>query len=110
MPGRSFERFLTVTASTKRPPALVAGKRGAPVTNLATLLIGEFQPTSPEIVATMVFDGAHDILTTYCDGAADVLEGDLLTVAGKDYPVRVVAHLKYRRLNMLELRVEETKP
>lgn len=90
----SFEALTTVTASTKRPPALDAdGKRGEPVTEVASLSVLPLQPMSPELrerLAGLGVDTRLSLLVTQTDGANDVQTGDELVVSGTTYPIRYV--------------------
>ncbi len=83
--------FCTVTASTKRNPAPVAGITTAPVTFLVELLITPLWPLQPETVSQLDINSPREYKECYAvpagDILADVKEGDILTVAAVDYPV-----------------------
>jgi hypothetical protein len=85
----AFDRQLTVTASTKRSPGVSNGKRGEPVTHLATLKCSPLDPVSADIAKRVALQTPHEVLQSFI-GGDDVREGDILTVAGKDYPIRSV--------------------
>ena len=85
----SFTRLLTVTASTKRPPAVSNGKRGELAAHLSTLKCSALDPVSAEISQRVALNTPHEVLQAFV-GADDVREGDVLTVSGKDYPIRAV--------------------
>lgn len=85
----SFARLLTVTASTKRPPAVVSGKRGELAAYLSTLKCSPLDPVSAEISQRVALNTPHEVLQAFI-GADDVREGDVLTVGGKDYPIKAV--------------------
>lgn len=85
----SFARLLTVTASTKRPPAVSNGKRGELAAYLSTLKCSALDPVSAEISQRVALNTPHEVLQAFV-GADDVREGDVLTVGGKDYPIRAV--------------------
>lgn len=85
----SFTRLLTVTASTKRPPAVSNGKRGELAAYLSTLKCSPLDPVSAEISQRVALNTPHEVLQAFI-GADDVREGDVLTVGGKDYPIRAV--------------------
>ena len=85
----SFARLLTVTASTKRPPAVSNGKRGELAAYLSTLKCSPLDPVSAEISQRVALNTPHEVLQAFI-GAGDVREGDVLTVGGKDYPIRAV--------------------
>ncbi len=66
--GRAARRLMTVTASTKRQPAVVSGKRGAPVAHLADLTCTPLDPVDAELAKRMALDAPHEKLQTYVDG------------------------------------------
>lgn len=77
----------TVTASTKRNPAPAGGKVGVPVAKLTTLKIMPLVPAPIDVLEYYRLRSARDVFVTYAEGAPDILEGDILTVAGTDYNV-----------------------
>jgi hypothetical protein len=81
----------TVTAATKRSPAPVGGVKTAPVTHLATLAVLPLMPVSPEVVERYRLQSPRKTFVTGTPGNPDVLEGDVLSVGGADYAVKVVA-------------------
>lgn len=85
----SFARLLTVTASTKRPPAVSNGKRGELAAYLSTLKCSPLDPVSAEISRRVALNTPHEVLQAFI-GSDDVREGDVLTVGSKDYPIRAV--------------------
>lgn len=66
--GRAARRLMTVTASTKRQPAVVGGKRGTPVAHLTGLTCTPLDPVDAELVKRMALDTPHEKLQTYVDG------------------------------------------
>ena len=66
--GRAMRRLLTVTASTKRSPAIVSGKRGTPTTNLASLRCSPLDPVAPDLAQRMGLNTPHELLQTTVDG------------------------------------------
>lgn len=90
MTSVSLAAMATVTASTKRA-AIVSGKRAAPTTNLTGLAITPLDPVDPELQNRLHLDTPHELLQTFIPGDYDVLEGDVLVVAGVEYPVRRAA-------------------
>lgn len=86
----SFSGLTTVTASTKRNPAAVAGVVGVPVTKLTSLSVLPPMPVSPQIVELYRLHSPRESFVTYADGAPDVLEGDELTISTTTYRVRAV--------------------
>ncbi|HMN11833.1 MAG TPA: hypothetical protein PKD55_05855 [Bellilinea sp.] len=90
MKSAAFARMASVTASTKRNPAAVAGKVGAPVSHLASLSILPVMPVTSQIVEMYRLQSPRESYVTYAE-EADVLEGDTLTAAGIEYRVRAVS-------------------
>lgn len=81
-------RFLTVTAATKRRPAIVGGKVGAMVTSVASLQVAPLAPVDADLQQRLALDTPHELLQSLCDGDEDVAEGDVLVVASVEYPIR----------------------
>jgi len=90
MTSLGFTRMATVTASTKRPPALSSGVRGAATTNLSSLACLPLDPVDAELRARVAIDTPHELLQTFVQGGLDIEEGDILVVGGVDYPIRAV--------------------
>lgn len=85
----------TITASTKRPPALSGGKVGSPATHLRSVAILPLLPASQELALEGQLRSAREGKMTFAfaDGdneLPDILEGDLLVVSGVEYPVKMV--------------------
>ena len=80
-----------LTASTKRNPAAVGGKVGAPVAKLASLAIAALRPVSAEIAEYYRLRSPREAFLTFAQNSPDVLEGDVMTVSGLDYEVQAVA-------------------
>lgn len=95
----SFGKLATVSASTKRAPAISGGKRGTPTTNLTGLSVTPLDPVDPELRERLALETSHELLQTFVEDATnatiDIAEGDLLTVGGTDYPIRSVAEWTY---------------
>jgi hypothetical protein len=87
MTSASFARMATVTASTKRNPAQVAGKTGAASAYLAGLKILPLMPVSKEIEERYQLKSPRLSYVTYIQGAPDIVNGDVLRVATVDYKV-----------------------
>jgi hypothetical protein len=79
-----------VTASTKRPPVISSGKRGAAATNISSLRCTPLDPVDPEIRQRLILNTPNELLQTYTEGGLDIVEGDILTVSSVDYPIRAV--------------------
>lgn len=90
----SFQKMASVTASTKRA-TLSAGKRSSPSTHLNNLKIFPLDPVDPELRQRLALDTPHELLQTFVEGNPDIVEGDVLSVAGEDYPIRSVADWKF---------------
>lgn len=87
----SFARMASVTASTKRRVFDEAeGKVTAPTTNVASLSCTPLDPVDPELRERLALDTPHELLQTFTT-ETDIKDGDILVVAGKDYPIRAVA-------------------
>lgn len=81
-------RFLTVSASTKRRPAVSAGKVGAATTYLASLMIAPLAPIDADLQQRLALETPHELQQSICDGSKDVKEGDVLVVATVEYPIK----------------------
>ena len=84
----SFDRLLTVICSTKRPPAIAAGKRGEVVVNLVDVPCTRFYPVTAEIALSAGLQAPHTVQQVYMSEDTDILNGDYLTVDDEDYPVK----------------------
>jgi len=109
----SFARLASVTASTKRPPTVSGGKRGAAVTYVASLRCTPLDPvdpsTAPELRLRTGTNAPSELLQTFVDAAVDVKEGDVLVVGTTEYPVRYVADWTWRHTTYRHLILEELK-
>lgn len=85
----TLRRMATVTASIKRA-VMTNGKRGEPTVLLDGLKVTPFQPAGPELVLSLQLQTPHHVLETYLVGIYDVQTGDVLSIDGKDYPIRGV--------------------
>jgi hypothetical protein len=101
----SFDHFATVTASTKRPPAIAGGKRGTPAANLTS------DPVDSEIRERFGLNAPMELLQTFVEGGLDIKEGDLLVVSSVEYPIRAVGdwHWPPDDANYLHLILEQLK-
>ncbi len=86
----AFSRMATVTASTKRTVAS-SGKITAPTTSIASLAITPLYPVDPDLKQRLALQTPHELLQAFTEGTPDVREGDVLVVAGVDYPIKSVA-------------------
>ena len=105
----TFARRLTVTASTKRLPAVASGKRGAAVAHLAELKCTPLDPLTAEIAQRVALNTPHETLQTFC-GSGDVREGDILVVGSTEYPIKAVEDwADFRGVTFRVLVVEDLK-
>lgn len=107
----SFAKLATVMASTRRSPAISGGKRGAPVTNIASLTCTPLDPADPgeeaEIQRRLSLETPLKLRQTFVDDGLDIVEGDLLVVGGTEHSIRAVAPWTWRRTDTyLRLLVE----
>lgn len=104
----AITRFLTVTAATKRAPVLASGKRGAPAVQVASLKCTPLDPVDPELRQRLALDTPHEVLQTFTQ-ETNIFEGDLLTVAGVDYPIRSCAEWTWQGTTFRHLVLENLK-
>lgn len=90
-----MRRFLTVTASTKRAPAVASGKRGTPTTQVASLRCTPLDPVDAELRQRLALSTPHELLQTFT-AETNIVEGDILTVGGTDYPIRACGEWTWR--------------
>jgi len=107
--SRAMLRMASVTAATKRSPGIVNGKRGEPVTNVASLHCTPLDPVDAETRQRLGLDSPHELLQTFVDGAEDVREGDYLVVGTTEYPVKSCAEWTWRGSRYLHLILEDLK-
>lgn len=84
--------FCTVTASTKRGENLGSGRTGAPVANLASLLVTPLWPVNGETTNLLALNSPREYKECYHVPAAggslpDVVEGDVLVHGGAEYRI-----------------------
>lgn len=96
MISQGFARMATVTASTTRVGAVVAGLTPAPAVNLATLKCLPLDPLDPEIAASIGLEAFRELLQTMCENDLDILPGDELVTGGVTYKVRAVEEWTWR--------------
>ena len=84
----AFTRMATFSASTKRNPAPVGGKRGAPAVNLSSVSHVGLLPLSKEILERYVLESPIEGFVTYVSGNPDIIEGDVFVVSGEEYLVK----------------------
>lgn len=105
----------TITASTKRYPAVSGGKVGPPVTNLSSVLIVSLLPLTPELAQMVKLEAPREAKLTFAFADSgnvlpDIVEGDILVVSGVEYAVRSVAEFQRPGSgSFLQLVVEQHK-
>ena len=92
----AFDKLATVTASTKRGGVVVGGLEQAPTTVIASLSCLPLDAVDPEVAQGFEELGFREILQTAVQGSLDIVEGDILTVSGTDYPIRAVSDWYWR--------------
>lgn len=110
---RSMARFLTVTASTKRAPAIAGGKRGVAATWITTLLCTPLDPLdsalSSELRQRLALNTPHQLLQTFVEADLDIERGDVLVVGSAEYPIRSCAEWEWRGTTYRHLVIEDLK-
>lgn len=104
-----WQRLASVTASTKRSPAMVGGKRGDPVVKIASLRCTPLDPVSAELSLRPGTNAPVEVLQTYVHGDLDIREGDILVVDEREYQIRACEEWQWRRSAFRRLIVEEVK-
>lgn len=106
----SFDRVATVTGSTKRGGGIDAnGLEIAYTTHIASLKCLPLDPVSPEIAQGFEGLSFREILQTATQGNLDIVEGDILSVDGVDYPIRAVAEWTWKGDEFNTLTLEDRK-
>lgn len=104
-----MDRFLTVTASTKRAPAVSASKRGTPAAYLTSVRCTPLDPVDPELRQRLALNTPHELLQTFVEEGNDIVQGDILVVGSNEYPVRSCGEWVWRGATFLALVVEDLK-
>lgn len=104
----------TVVASTKRNPDLGGGQRGTAVAHLTRILITPLYPLSGQTVRTLALNSPREYKECFHvplrgEALPDVVEGDILVIAGADYRVGPVSEWNDDDLPCLHLVVSEVK-
>ena len=107
----AFDLMATVTASTKRPPAVSSGLRGAAVENLSTLACTPLDPVDAEVRQREELASFVELRQTHCRAGLDIERGDILVVSSSEYAIRAVEEWNWRMegADTLRLIVEEIK-
>lgn len=99
MGSATFARQLTVSASTRRPPATTSGKRGEMAEHLPLLYVAPLSPVSIETAQRVGLDSPYNLLQTFTGGGEDVADGDELTLQDGAYAGRAMAVRRVVRLS-----------
>jgi len=86
----SFAELASVTASTKRSGGIASGLEAAYAENIASLKCLPLDPVSADVVQSIPSLSFMESLQTAVEGGLDILEGDILVVAGTEYPIRAI--------------------
>lgn len=91
----SASESATVTASTKRSPAVSGGKVGSPVVNLASVLVVPLLPLSGSLIEEAQLKNPREHKVTYAFANSsnvlpDIVEGDILVISSVEYLVNYV--------------------
>lgn len=105
----SFDELASVTASTKRRGAIVAGLEPAYTEQIASLSCLPLDPVSPEIAMGIEGLSFREILQTATEGDLDIVEGDLLVVGSVEYPIRAVEEYEWKGSEYKILYLEDRK-
>ena len=99
MSSATFSRQLNVEASTRRPPAIASGKRGEMQECLPLVYVAPLTPVSIETAQRVGLDSPYNLLQTFTDGDADIVDGDELTPQSGYYAGRAMAVRRVVRLS-----------
>lgn len=103
----AFARMATVSCSTKRPPAISDGKRGAPAESVTGLLCTPVDPVDPETSYRLQIETPHTLLQTFVAGDPDIKRGDVLVVGSAEYPIRAVSDWAWKSDVFVHLILED---
>jgi hypothetical protein len=110
MTDLSFAKLATISATTKRPPAVTSGQRGAPVAYLTdAFACTPLDPVTSEISMDVGLDTPHEVLQTTVDAALDIKEGDVLVVGSDEYWIRATEDWSWRSSVYRRLFVNQRK-
>lgn len=113
MSTAAFTALATKTATTKR--ASVSGtppKKGAAAAYITTpFACLPLDPVSQELANRLNLQSPYELKQTVVDGSLDIVEGDVLTMDGVDYPIRSVGEWDWTRgsTRFLTVVVEQMK-
>ena len=103
----SFSKLATVTASTKRIPAIASGKIGSRAVNVVSLKCTPIDPlgtgSQPSFDNVDVLDAHSQLYVTYCESTTDIQQGDEFIVGTVSYTVRTVEDWAFDGANYLRV-------
>jgi hypothetical protein len=102
----ALKRRLNQTASTKRQT--LAGGVHSFAANLASVKVSPLYPVDAELTRRMALDTPMELLQIFAEDA-DIREGDVLSVAGRDYEIRSCANWPESSSRFLHLVLEDIK-
>ncbi len=103
----SFTREAVIAASTKRG-SLTGGKRDVPVIYLVSIQCTPLYPVSAQTALRAGLDTPLDVLQTFTE-SSDIVEGDILVVGAKEYPIKAVLNYPMRTGAYKQLILEDLK-
>ena len=110
MSSAAYLRMLSLSASTKRAPAISGGKRGAAVAFISSLKISPLDPVDENVQRRYSTGTGIEVYQTFCGDGLDIKEGDILVYAAKEYAVRSVGNWMWVNAeSYLRLIIEEQK-
>ncbi len=108
MSSIGFMRQMTVAASTRRAPGVVAGKQGDPKVHVPTMRCTPLYPASTETARRLDIDAPTNLLEAFT-AEADVRDGDQLVVGNKTYAVTKALTWPWRNHTFVHMVLEEVR-
>ena len=111
MRSGSFARMASVTATTQREGAPVAGIAAALADSVVDFKCTPLDPLTPEVAQMTGIGAFAELLQTFCEGGLDIKPKDTLITGGVTYYVRAVGEWYWRPTdsNTLTIVLEEVK-
>jgi hypothetical protein len=89
MTSPSFLKLATVTAITKRTPAMSGGKVAEPIVHVPQVRCTPIDPLTPEVATRLGLEAPYTGFQTFAAGEAlDIAAGDFLVANGRTYGIR----------------------
>ena len=104
-----FQLMASKTATVKRPPAMSAGKRGAPVLVAdLELKVLPLMPVDPQVRLSIPLDTPNKLYHTFTEGSdpIDLEEGDILVIDSVEYDIKSISEWPYDEWVYYEVIVE----